>query len=778
MTMQSPLSPDSPAEQEASPLRRRTIILWLVAIGTASLLIPLYLIFATIRSDTSRLESRVTALRQTLEAPAQPDPETEELLNELADTEESLKELDGAVSDLEDQAVDWPAVMEAIGNYNPAQMTLSSVETGNSITLRGLAIADTVVVDYSQDLEETGLFSRVVVQSLRAVATPFATPTAGTGEPTPTSTPSVTPTATMTVTPVFEDPYEVDDFSPVPIVLGIAQERAFNPLFDVDRVKFLVKAGRYYRVSTADLWPGVDTYLTVDVGGTRYTNDDREPGDFASELVIQGGQVDIEAFARVSNRGLYGPDRRYELLVEEFIPTPRPTATVVPTPTETEIAPTGTPDPRDQYEPDDMVPAPIALGQTQLHNFYPTGDVDNISFLAKAGRWYRVATSDLAQGVDTHLAVIVGEDVYTNDDREPGDLTSEIVFQAGAEDAEAVVKITNRGQYGETMYYRVTVEEILPTPTPSRTPTPTNTPVPDSSPTPDLRDQYEPDDFVPSPIALGETQTHSFYPKGDVDQIDFLAKRNRWYRVATSDLADRVDTALLVTTELGETQYYTYTNDDVGPGNLNSEVVFLVKAGHDVTARVQITNRGQYGPDQTYDVTVEEVFPDLMAVGATQERTFELGREDRVQFVPKAGVEYAITTSGLALGVDTYLRVRIDGVDVAENDDYLAGSLASRVEFEAPSSSRALVLITNLQEQYGPDKTYDITIEEIVSSRGPSMRVPGLAAPMRLDPILMPAGRVSRDTLPRGVRWARRENPLPRPNAQAVEFVIVLELAR
>jgi len=772
MTMQSPLSSDSPSEQEASPLRRRTIILWLVAIGTASLLIPLYLVFATIRGDTARLESRVATLRQTLEAPAQPDPDTQQLLNELAEKEESLEQLNQAVSNLEGQAVDWPAVMQAIGNYNPAQMTISSVETENPITLRGLAIADTVVVDYSQDLEETGLFSRVVVQSLRAVATPFATPTAGTAQPTPTSTPSVTPTATMTVTAVFEDPYEVDDFSPVPIVLGIAQERAFNPLFDVDRVKFLVKAGRFYRVSTSDLWPGVDTYLTVDVGGTRYTNDDREPGEFASELVIQGGAVDMEAFVRVSNRGLYGPDRRYELLVEEFIPTP------APTPTLTESAPTGTPDPRDQYEPDDMVPSPIALGQTQLHNFYPTGDVDNVSFLAKAGRWYRVATSDLAQGVDTHLAVVVGEDVYTNDDREPGDLSSEIVFQAGSEDVEAVVKITNRGQDGEDMFYRVTVEEILPTPTPSPTPSPTITPGPESTPTPDLRDQYEPDDFLPGPIALGETQTHSFYPKGDVDQVDFLAKRNRWYRVATSNLADKVDTALLVTTELGETDYYTYTNDDVGPGNLNSEVVFLVKAGHDVTARVQITNRGQFGPDQTYDVTVEEVFPDLMAVGATQERTFELGREDRVQFVPKAGVEYAITTSDLALGVDTYLRVLIDGVEVAENDDYLSGSLASRVEFEAPSSNRALVLITNLQEQYGPDKTYDITIEEIGSSGAPSMRVPGLAAPVRGKPVLRRSDHTYRDAVPRGSRWARRERTFARPDAQAVEFVIVLELAQ
>ncbi len=145
--------------------------------------------------------------------------------------------------------------------------------------------------------------------------------------------------------------------------------------------------------------------------------------------------------------------------------TPVPTPTPIPTPT---------PDLRDAYEPDDN-PKPIAVGETQTHNFYPDSDedkVDKVEFLAKAGRSYRVFTSGLALGVDTSLKVSVGGATYTNDDRQPGDLSSEVVFQAGG-DVWPLVEVTNRGQYGPDKWYQITVEEIVPTPTPTPTSTPT-----------------------------------------------------------------------------------------------------------------------------------------------------------------------------------------------------------------------------------------------------------------------------------------------------------------
>jgi hypothetical protein len=261
-----------------------------------------------------------------------------------------------------------------------------------------------------------------------------------------------------------------------------------------------------------------------------------------------------------------------------------------------------------------------------LHNFYPVYDVDRVEFLAKAGRYYRVSTADLAPGVDTFLTVILGGTTYKNDDREPGVLSSEIVFQTRAgSDVMAMVKVTNRGRYDPTSWYQLTVEELVPTPTPtpaptstpttSPTPTPTGTPPPTATPrdtptpTPDLRDEYEPDSPESALIdARGETQRHNFYPEGDVDRVKFWAKSGYWYRVSTSDLALRVDTVLTVTVD--GTSYVNDDREPHEPGDLSSEVVFQVQTGYGTWALVEVANQWrEYGPNRWYSVTVEEIVP-------------------------------------------------------------------------------------------------------------------------------------------------------------------------
>ena len=495
--------------EEAQPRKspRGTIILWLVAASWIILLIPLYLFSTTVRGEVVRQEANLQAVSESLATVNAPAPELQELTDELARVQGAASDIEAAYSILAASHTNWPAVMAAIGSYNPSQLALTSIaQSGNRITLNGRAIDDTAVIAYSQALEQSGLFSRVIVQSVMLIATPFASPTSATVAPsgtplTPTAT--VTPTATLTPTPNPVDAYEVDDFTPKPIFLGQAQSHNFYPVYDVDRVKFLAKARRYYRVSTADLAPGVDTFLTVIVGSNTYINDDREPGALSSEVTFLVGGSDVETIVKVTNRGEYGPDSYYQITVEEIVPTPTPTPSVTPTPSATPTptptgiptpsatptnTPTPTPDLRDEYEPDDTTPKPIALDVTQKHNFFPDNDVDKVEFLAKVGRYYRVFTSGLEPGVDTVLTVVVGGNTYINDDREngpPGDLSSEIVFQAGTTDVNALVSVTNRRQYGPDQWYQVTVEEITPpptlTPTSTPTPTPTETPTPASS---------------------------------------------------------------------------------------------------------------------------------------------------------------------------------------------------------------------------------------------------------------------------------------------------------
>lgn len=318
------------APEQGRISRRNTIILWLVAVSSAFLLISLYLVYTTIRGDVARLEANIQTVQETLASSNTPGSESKRLMDELSQAQESVNQIEEAYSTIVAGHTDWSAVMTAIGSYNPTQITLNSLtQADNQIILNGHAIDDSVVVAYSRALEGTGLFSRVVVQSIKIVATPSATPTSTEAEtPDPTPTVIITPTVTPPPTPAARDEYEVDDFQPQAIFMGQPQLHNFHPIYDVDRVKFLAKAGRYYRVSTSDLAPGVDTFLTVNLGESTSTNDDHGPGELRSEIMFQGeAGRDLEAVITVTNRGQYGPDKSYTISVEELIPTPTPTET-------------------------------------------------------------------------------------------------------------------------------------------------------------------------------------------------------------------------------------------------------------------------------------------------------------------------------------------------------------------------------------------------------------------------------------------------------------------
>jgi hypothetical protein len=134
--------------------------------------------------------------------------------------------------------------------------------------------------------------------------------------------------------------------------------------------------------------------------------------------------------------------------------------TVTPTPSPT---PTATLDPRDQYEPDDTSPAPLAVGEVQTHNFYPDGDVDYTSVWVKADRQFLVSTSNLMPGVDTLMQVDLDGQVWVNDDYLPpatGDYSSAVCFPV-LSDSTATVTVSNvASQYGSDKTYDLTVSEV------------------------------------------------------------------------------------------------------------------------------------------------------------------------------------------------------------------------------------------------------------------------------------------------------------------------------
>lgn len=404
--------------------------------------------------------------------------------------------------------------------------------------------------------------------------------------PTATTPPSATPTrtATPTHTPGCSDAYEPDDHIARTINVGTQETHSFCPANDTDRMVFTARTGYAYDIETTDLAAGVDTVLTVQMGGATYTDDNRSAFDPSSHVYIQNTTgSDAPAYITVTNKGLFGSGRTYKLKVTESAAG-------------------------DSHEPDDTTPASISLGTPQQRTFYPAGDVDRVTFVARAGHRYAIYTANLAPAVDTVLAVDMGATHLTNDDRAAGDRSSfvELLNESGS-DANATVTITNKGPYAPDASYAVQVDDLGPL----------------------TGDAYEPDESTKRYITVGEVQRHTFYPNLDTDRVTLAVQAGRRYAVMTcgngdlpaaaitttvpfsptdlqcSPLAGGVDTLLLVHGPITHCEPNGCQNDDALPGSPNSRVEFDAVSNGEVT--ITIFNDGPFGPTMEYYLRVHEL---------------------------------------------------------------------------------------------------------------------------------------------------------------------------
>jgi len=381
-----PIAP-SPAAEPPSGSSRTPLVLGLIAAGMAILFLPLFLVSATLNNEVKDLQAELGSVRAAQTRVPTPGLEVQRLLTPLAQTQGQIDQVKRVFPTLAAPRVDWTSVMTAIGSYDPNEIVLTSLtRTDNRLTLGGRAVRESIVLDYARNLEQTGLFSRVIIQSLQVA---------------PTITPTVTLTPKPPATFAPDTPLPTATRPPLPTATSLPPPT----------------------------WTSAPPPTATNPPTATPTN----------------------------------------------TPTPAPTGT--PTSTST---PTATPDLRDRYEPDDADPKPIAVGDTQSHNFYPSGDIDKVSFVAKSKRYYQVLTSDLALGVDTIIAAMMGNlQLGWNDDYAPpgtGNLASAICFQA-PQDGTVIVTIANANspfQDGPDKTYKIKVSEIsglnvppCPSPTPS-----------------------------------------------------------------------------------------------------------------------------------------------------------------------------------------------------------------------------------------------------------------------------------------------------------------------
>lgn len=157
----------------------------------------------------------------------------------------------------------------------------------------------------------------------------------------PTSTPSPTATINPNATPTpgqCADAYETDG---VPaeakdILIGTTQRHSICPATDADWVRFYARAGKVYTIRTANLGPGLDTYMYLfDSNGSTMIAQNDDGGDGVASRIDFYPLRDDFYFAQIKNAGdIGGSLETYDLIltVAPGVPQPPATATGGPAP--------------------------------------------------------------------------------------------------------------------------------------------------------------------------------------------------------------------------------------------------------------------------------------------------------------------------------------------------------------------------------------------------------------------------------------------------------------
>ncbi len=177
-------------------------VTWLMALGLAVLFLPLYLISGAIKESNQTLTNDLAEIAQQQTDLSQPGSTQQTLQDDLIKARQRLETLSAGKTNLIASHINWPAVMAVIGNNGYVHMDLLSLsQADNQIVLRGQAQAESIVMTYARMLEESGQFSKVIVQSisLKVLPTPTPPPTtqpvATTTLASPASVPTVVPQA-------------------------------------------------------------------------------------------------------------------------------------------------------------------------------------------------------------------------------------------------------------------------------------------------------------------------------------------------------------------------------------------------------------------------------------------------------------------------------------------------------------------------------------------------------------------------------------------------------
>ncbi len=194
-----------PQKYRRRRLRLASMLPWLLAVVVILLLLPNYQHLTQANAQIAVLEADLVGVQEMLNARNPAGVEAEELRASLDQLLARIGEIEGAYEAVAPEQMAWTGALRAIEEAIPKGVELTSLsQTDRQITLAGTASDHIKVQILKANLENSGFFSSVTIQSMVALPTPTPTPTstpAPTPTPTPTSTPVPTPTPTVTPTP-------------------------------------------------------------------------------------------------------------------------------------------------------------------------------------------------------------------------------------------------------------------------------------------------------------------------------------------------------------------------------------------------------------------------------------------------------------------------------------------------------------------------------------------------------------------------------------------------
>jgi hypothetical protein len=269
-------------------------------------------------------------------------------------------------------------------------------------------------------------------------------------------------------------------------------------------------------------------------------------------------------------------------------------------PADTPLLQTSETEPNNSFDEANAIGIPgYVIGQ--VSNTPVTEAIDYFVMNTSIGREYQASlTVCSSENLELRMALYDGDQRYLKASSSSSTHTS--VSWTSNKDShyirvEAVIVSTTV----KTAVYRLDVDRI------AATPTPTNMPLPGE-------DDYEPNNSRGTayvlPIAVSASATDAnFWPQPDEDWYAFYVKGDQTYRASTSNLSG-VDTYV----EIHDRSGGRVAKDDDGGGGFASKVEWDASYSHDYYYIRVINLVSTSGPDDTYDLTVSEVNPGATSV--------------------------------------------------------------------------------------------------------------------------------------------------------------------